>query len=311
MLKIENLCVDLVLDKNYRIIDNISLNIEKGKIVSIVGESGSGKTLTFLTVLKLLSENMVISSGRILVDNIDIVGLSENEMLNIRSRKIFMIFQEVMNAFNPVVNIERQMVEILTAKKDFDYDVAKEMACSSLEIVGIDRKRISDYPHNFSGGQRQRILIAMALLSDSPLIIADEITTALDVVTQIEILNLIKRLAMENQKTFVLITHNIGIAYKYSDYIYVMYLGQIVEHGLTKDVINKPAHPYTSALLNSIVKLGKNKSIKPINGLPPSIEEWNSGCRFFSRCPYASSKCFYEKPPERLRESGFYYCWEI
>ncbi len=309
-LEIKNLRVNLVDGfKKYSVIDGIDLKVEQGKITAVVGESGSGKTLTFLSVIRLIPWVFEIESGMIVFDGKDLLRVSDSELRKIRGRKISFIFQEPMTALNPVVNIKKQMTEILTQHGIADYKTACEMAEKSLVDVGIEPFKINLYPHNFSGGQRQRILIAMALLSNPDLVIADEPTTSLDVVTQIEILNLLERLSRERKISFVLISHNISVVYNYSDYVYVMYLGQIVEEGKTDSVIENPAHPYTSALLSSVIKLGLKERIKPIEGLPPEIKDINDGCRFYGRCPFATDNCYNEKPPLKERKDGYYRCW--
>lgn len=309
ILSINNLVVTLNdNNKKYKILDSISMNISNGVVTAVVGESGSGKTLTFLTVMRLLSNNLEIECGSIFFNSKDIIKLDEESLRDIRGRFISFVFQEPMTALNPVVSIEKQMTEILTEHKICNYKMARELSINALKEVGIDPLKITQYPHNFSGGQRQRILIAMALLSNPKLVIADEPTTSLDVVTQIEILNLLRKLSNEKNLSVVLISHNMSVVYNYSDYIYVMYLGQIVEEGKTSSVIENPKHPYTIALLNSIVKLGSKEKIKTIEGLPPDVKNWSNGCRFYGRCKYGFSNCK-DKPPKRERENGFYYCW--
>lgn len=309
VLEIENLRVDLFKDKRfYNVLDDISIKIKKSKITAIVGESGSGKTVTFLSVMKLLPDDFLVRSGKILFGSINLLDLSEEEMIKLRGKDIAFIFQEPMTALNPVVNIEKQMAEILTQHKICDYNKAVEISKKALYEVGIDPSKIRSYPHNFSGGQIQRILIAMSFLADPKIIIADEPTTSLDVVTQIDILNLIRELTIRQSISVVLISHNISVVYNFSDYIYVMYLGQIVEEGETKKVIKNPKHPYTISLLNSIVKLGSKERIKPIEGVPPDLTKWSSGCRFYGRCPYGIEKCL-EKPPKKESDAGSYYCW--
>lgn len=294
--------------KRYRILDSVSMGVKKGSITSVVGESGSGKTLTFLSVVRLLANNLEIEQGSVFFKSKDLLQCNEEELRKIRGVSISFVFQEPMTALNPVVSIEKQMTEVLTEHNICDYKKAKELSMAAFKEVGLEPLKITQYPHNFSGGQRQRILIAMALLTNPDLLIADEPTTSLDVVTQLEILNLLKRLTQQRELSVVLISHNISVVYNYSDYLYVMYLGQIVEEGKTSSIVESPKHPYTIGLLNSIVKLGSKDRFKPIEGLPPDVKNWPKGCRFYGRCRYGSSKCL-EKPPKRERIDGFYYCW--
>ncbi|MCX7641669.1 MAG: ABC transporter ATP-binding protein [Elusimicrobiales bacterium] len=309
ILSIKDLVINLKYgESKYKVIDSISIEALKGKITAVVGESGSGKTITFLSVVKLLPDSMCIESGEIIFDSIKILDLSERDLTKIRGKDICYIFQEPMTALDPVFTIESQMVEILLHHNLADYAKAKELSLKVLSEVGINPAKINNYPHNFSGGQRQRILIAMALLTIPKLIIADEPTTSLDVVTQLEILELIKKLSHEKNLSVILISHNISVVYNYSEYVYVMYLGQIVEEGETSCVIENPQHPYTEALLSSVVKLGFKRQIKPIEGIPPEINKWPNGCRFYGRCPYGQDKCKL-KPPKKIRKGGYYYCW--
>lgn len=310
LLDISDLSVSLYDGFNrYNIINDISLKIAEGKITSIVGESGSGKSLTFMSVIKLLPPSMKIDAGRIIFNGRDITEADESRMNDIRARHIGFVPQEPMTALNPVVNIEKQMVEVLVEHKLADYKTAFDRARKALIDVGIDPLKIKSYPHNFSGGQRQRILIAMAMMCEPELIIADEPTTSLDVVTQLEILNLFKKIVSLKKNSVVLISHNMSVVYNYSDYLYVMYLGQIVEEGYTDCVIENPSHPYTSALLNSVIRIGVKDRLKPVEGVPPELKNWNKGCRFYSRCPFRTDVCFNNKPPRKERKYGYYSCW--
>ncbi len=311
ILELNNLRINLIeeVGRKYNVIDGVNIKVEAGKITSIVGESGSGKTITLLSVMRLIPSVFEIESGSILFDGMDLLKISEDELRGMCGRRISFIFQEPMTALNPVVSIKKQMIEILTEHKITDYDTAYKLAKKALYEVGVDGEKIDLYPHNFSGGQRQRILIAMALLSKPDVVIADEPTTSLDVVSQLEILNILENLCREKKLSVVLISHNISIVYNYSDYVYVMYLGQIVEEGKTDSIIEEPHHPYTSALLSSVIKLGLKERIKPIDGLPAEIKDFNPGCRFYERCPFKTDICYTKKPPRKERKDGFYWCW--
>lgn len=306
ILEIKNLSISLK-KSDLNIVNNISLKLEEGKTTAIVGESGSGKTITALSIIKLLPRELIIKSGEIYFNEKNLVKTDDSEMRNIRGKEIAFIFQEPLTALNPVVNIETQMTEILLAHNICSYEQAKKKSIEMLEIVGIPKEKIKLYPHNFSGGQRQRILIAMAMLTDPKLIIADEPTTSLDVITQMEILNLLEKIKYEKKLSLILITHNFSVVSNYSNYVYVMYLGEIMEYGKTDDIIENPKHPYTKALLQSIVKLEKTDRLISIEGTTPSIFNIPKGCRFITRCKYKNEKCI-EPPPIRENNYGYYRC---
>ena len=310
LLDIKDLSIDATIsNKTYNIIKDVSIKVKKGETVAIVGESGSGKTITSLSILRLLEKNLSIKKGKIIFEGKNILELNEDEMRKIRGKEISFIFQEPLTALNPVVNIETQITEVLTHHKICDQKTASQRAKEVLERVGISSQKIKQYPCNFSGGQRQRILIAISLIAEPKLIIADEPTTALDVITQVEILNLLNKIK-EQKRSIILITHNISVVANYSDYVYVMYLGQIMESGKTYDVINNPFHPYTKLLLNSLVTLEKKDKLNPIEGQTPSVYEIPQGCRFITRCPYKTEKCNQE-PPTKKKEERYLKCWNV
>lgn len=309
VLEIKDLTVDALIGSNqYNVIKDVSLKLKEKQTLAIVGESGSGKSLTSLSVIKLLENNLTVKNGEIIFQNKNLLELDENEINKIRGKEISFVFQEPLTALNPVVNIKTQMTEVLTKHMNMSEKQAEEKAREMLEKVGIDSTKINSYPHNFSGGQRQRILIATALLTNPKILIADEPTTALDVTTQIEILNLIEDMKKLYNMSVMLITHNFSIVANYSDYVYVMYLGQIMEANTTANIIKSPRHPYTKALLNSLVKLEKSEKLETIKGTTPSIKEIPDGCRFKTRCNYYHEKCDTE-PPYKNTENGMYKCW--
>jgi oligopeptide/dipeptide ABC transporter ATP-binding protein len=309
--EIKNLSVDADFDgKRYNILNDINIKLSEGKTISLVGESGSGKTTLVLSVLMLLNKNLRITSGSIVFDDKNIVDMSDDELRDLRGKDISIVFQEPLTALNPVIDIETQMTEVLTHHHIALGNEAKRRAAEMIESVNIPRSKIKLYPHNFSGGQRQRILIAMSLITNPKILIADEPTTALDVITQIEILNLIKKFKEEKNLSVILITHNLAVVSAYSDYVYVMYLGEIMEAGRTINIIKNPKHPYTKALLESIVKIEKTERLKSIKGTTPSIFEIKDGCRFMTRCDYATEKCS-NKPPVKQTEDGYYRCWNL
>ena len=242
-----------------------------------------------------------------IIDGIDISKLSDKDFnKSIRWKKIAIIFQGAMNTLDPVYKIGDQMREIMQQHQfegNIEYSILK-----SLEQVGLDRDISKRYPHEVSGGMKQRVVIAMALLLNPDIVIADEPTTALDVIAQAQIINLLKRLKKENGLTIILITHDLGIISEIADKIAIMYAGQIVEIGRASEIYKNPKHPYTQALISAIPTLHDTKKIAFIKGNPPDLTRPPPGCRFFERCPHAMSICK-EDPPEIVTETGFTRCW--
>jgi len=251
ILNIQNLNISTF---NNSILNNVSLKIHKGEMIGLVGESGSGKSVTALSILALLDEKaMKIDTGKIFLSNENILEKNEIEMQKIRGNKISMIFQEPMTSLNPVFTIGDQINEVHNIHTNLSEQDANELTINLLDKVGIPNPEISikKYPHQLSGGQRQRVMIAMALSCKPKLLIADEPTTALDVIVQAQILKIINDLRMELEMSVLLITHDLGVVQDYCDRVYVMYKGRIVENSETKDLFSNPAHPYTKDLLNT------------------------------------------------------------
>ncbi len=309
ILEISNLTINAYIkNKEYNIINDISLNLKEKQTIAIVGESGSGKTLTALSIIKLLEDNLIIKSGIINYQGRNIFCLTEKELQKIRGKEISFVFQEPLTALDPVINIETQLTEGLITHGLASKEEAIKKSKEILEKLSIPLDKIKSYPHNFSGGQRQRILLAMALITNPRILIADEPTTALDAVTQMEILNLIEKLKEEKKLSVILITHNMAVVANYSDYTYVMYLGEIMEEGETYNIIKYPSHPYTTALLGSVVTLEKKQRLTSIKGNTPSIYDIPSGCRFITRCDLADEKCK-KRPPLKDNGRTKYRCW--
>jgi len=251
ILNIQNLNISTF---NNSILNNVSLKIHKGEMIGLVGESGSGKSVTALSILALLDEKaMKIDTGKIFLSNENILEKNEIEMQKIRGNKISMIFQEPMTSLNPVFTIGDQINEVHNIHTNLSEQDANELTINLLDKVGIPNPEISikKYPHQLSGGQRQRVMIAMALSCKPKLLIADEPTTALDVIVQAQILKIINDLRMELEMSVLLITHDLGVVQDYCDRVYVMYKGRIVENSETKDLFSNPTHPYTKDLLNT------------------------------------------------------------
>jgi oligopeptide/dipeptide ABC transporter ATP-binding protein len=281
-------------------VEDVSFDVNRGETVGIVGESGCGKSVTSLSIMGLLGKRGYIKNGKIEFDNIDLVNLGDKEMRNIRGNKMSMIFQEPMTSLNPIFTIGDQITEAIKLHQNVDRKKAEEYAVKMLTLVGIPRadKIIDDYPHTLSGGMRQRVMIAMALCCKPELLIADEPTTALDVTIQAQILALIKKLKREMKMSVVLITHDLGVIAEMADKVIVMYAGQVVEQTDVFTLFDNPKHPYTKALIRSIPQIDtdSNKRLESIRGMVPSTYQGIVGCRFCSRCPYASQKCKVEAP---------------
>lgn len=315
-LQVDNLSVSFRMDETVvKAVNGISYYIDHGETVGIVGESGSGKSVSQLAAMQLIpTPPGSIDGGQVLLEGNDILKYPANgpEMRRIRGGKIGMVFQEPMTSLNPVKTIGSQIMEPIILHTGLNEKEAKERAVSLLKQVGIPdaEKRLKEYPHQFSGGMRQRIMIAIAMAGNPDLIIADEPTTALDVTTQAQILELLKSVTMNNNTALLIITHNLGIVARYAQRIYVMYMGRIVEAGKTEDIFSHPSHPYTRGLLNAIPRLDdrKDRKLKPID--PPSETPRNltDYCPFLPRCKYRCEKCFSDGIPalQQTKEDGHF-----
>jgi peptide/nickel transport system ATP-binding protein len=282
-------------------VDGVSFTVAPGESLGVVGESGSGKSVTFLTVMGLITRRDARISGQVLFRGEDLLTLSEDEMRHVRGERISMIFQDPLTALNPVHRVGNQIAEVFQVHRKLSRKEAFEEAVNLLQLVGIPRprERARQYPHEFSGGMRQRAMIAMALALNPDLLIADEPTTALDVTVQAQILDLIDRLKQEFGSAVVLITHDLGVVAEHCDNIMVMYAGKVVEFGDRRDIYYGPHHPYTWGLLRSISRIDQPKEarLRPIRGQPPSLIHVPPGCAFHPRCPYAMEICKLEVPP--------------
>jgi peptide/nickel transport system ATP-binding protein len=281
-------------------VDGVSFQVEKGKTLGIVGESGSGKSVTCLTIMGLNAKRNTITSGEALFNGEDLIKMPSKRLRDIRGNDIAMIFQDPMTSLNPVHKIGRQLVEAILLHRDVSKKQAKARALELLNAVGIPRadRRVDDYPHQFSGGMRQRVMIAMALVNDPDLLIADEPTTALDVTTQAQILELMDRLQREFGSAIIMITHDLGVIAEIADEVVVMYAAQVAEKGTVDQLFKRPHHPYTWGLLGSLPRLDADtERLVQIQGQPPSLLNPPRGCRFNPRCPYVMSICK-QKDPE-------------
>ncbi len=281
-------------------VDGVSVSISPGETLGVVGESGSGKSVTFLTVMGLVTRKEASIEGRVLFQGRDLLELPPNEIRKVRAEKIAMVFQDPLTALNPVHRVGNQISEVFEIHRGMSRREGLRQAVDLLGMVGISQpeERVRQYPHEFSGGMRQRAMIAMALALSPDLLIADEPTTALDVTVQAQILDLIDRLKQELGTAVVLITHDLGVVAEHCDDIMVMYAGRSVEYGGRFDVYDRPRHPYTWGLLQSISRVdrGREERLHPIKGAPPSLINVPPGCPFHPRCPYVMDVCRTELP---------------
>lgn len=280
-------------------VSDVSFSIEPGECLGIVGESGSGKTQVFMSIMGLLAKNGR-TEGKAFFNGKQILGLKPAELNKLRGVEFSMIFQDPMTSLNPYLRISKQMTEVLVEHRGMSEEDATTTSIQMLDLVGIpeSRKRFTMYPHEFSGGMRQRVMIAMALLCQPKLLIADEPTTALDVTVQAQILELLTRLGRELNMATVMITHDLGVIAGLSDRVVVMYGGRIVEQATVLEVFNDPQHPYTRGLLDSMPRLDDPGSDKlhTIAGQPPNLQNLPSGCSFAPRCEFVMEKCWTRRP---------------
>jgi len=278
-------------------VDGVSFSVGRGKVMGLVRESGSGKSVTGFSIIGLVDPPGRIAGGSILFQGRDLAKLSEEEMRDLRGNRIAMIFQDPMMTLNPVLRIDTQMIETVLAHKKVSTEEARQRARDTLGMVGIPSpdERLKSYPHQFSGGMRQRVAIAIALLHEPQLIIADEPTTALDVTIQGQILAEVQKLCATTGTSMIWITHDLSVVAGLADDIAVMYAGRIVEKGAVGEVLDKPLHPYTHGLIGSVPSRNKRgEALRQIPGMTPSLLNLPPGCAFRARCPRASEACLAE-----------------
>jgi peptide/nickel transport system ATP-binding protein len=290
----------------------VSFDIAPGERVGIVGESGCGKTITGLSILRLLPNNLAGLDGSIMFGDEDLASCGTRTMRQIRGKRIAMIFQEPMSALDPVFTVGHQIAETLRVHTRIDKDEARRKTIEMLRRVGIasPERRIDDYPHQLSGGMRQRVMIAAALICGPQLLIADEPTTALDVTVQAQILELLRDLSVTSKTALMLITHDLGVVAETCTRMITMYAGEVIEDAPVDDALIRPLHPYTSGLLRSLPHLSPRRGkLSSIPGRVPSIMNMPNGCRFKARCPYAADDCEAEQELQDAGGSRKVRCW--
>ena len=293
-------------------VDNVSFDLAEGESLGLVGESGCGKTSIATSLLKLLPENARIKGGSILFKDVDLVPLSEDQMRKYRWRNIAMVFQAAMNSLNPVYKVGDQIVEAMeTHLGVFTREQARERVGELFQLVGLDPKLMDQYPHEYSGGMRQRAVIAMALSCNPDLIIADEPTTALDVIVQDSLLREMRVLQDRLGMAMIYISHDIAVIAEVSEKIGVMYAGRLAEMARSDDIFHRPIHPYTAGLMSAFPSvIGPKRELATLSGEPPDLLDPPTGCRFHPRCLYATEICKEQVPDFKDHGAGHYAaCW--
>ena len=311
LLKVENLSVEFQTnDGAVQAVKDLNFELEKGHSLAIVGESGSGKSQTAFSIMGLLADNGR-SSGRVLIEGKDILNLPKSELNKYRAEKMAMIFQDPMTSLNPYLRVSQQMVEVLVHHRAMSKKDALARAIAMLDAVRIPqaKTRVHMYPHEFSGGMRQRVMIAMALLCEPELLIADEPTTALDVTVQDQIMSLLGDLQKEFKMSLVLITHDLGVVAQSCEKVLVLYGGQMMEYDDIKPLFASPGHPYTRALLSAIPRIDQgNEELNAIPGNPPNMMHLPKGCPFSPRCEFVEEHCKTNRAQVMPSGSGLRAC---
>jgi peptide/nickel transport system ATP-binding protein len=307
LLEVENLRTEFTTDEGIlKAVDGVSFKLERGKIMGLVGESGCGKSITGLSLIRLVPPPGKIVGGTIRFRGENVLEYPDETLRQFRGGRVSMVFQDPMMTLNPVLRIDTQMMEAITAHKDISSREAWKLSCEALDQVGIPspEQRLKSYPHQLSGGMRQRVAIAIAFLNKPDLIIADEPTTALDVTIQAQILHEAQELCRKTGTAMIWITHDLSVVAGLADRICVMYAGRIVEAGTTDEIIDRPMHPYTHGLIGSVPSRNSHgKRLNQIPGMTPSLLNLPPGCAFKERCPHADGACDSE-PLESITEEN-------
>jgi peptide/nickel transport system ATP-binding protein len=311
LLQVKDLCVDYLTDRGaVRAVDRVSLDLAKGEFLGIVGESGCGKSTLLFAIARLLSAPAEISAGEIWFDGRDMISMDEDELRHLRWSDYSVVMQSAMNALNPVMTVAEQLADAIQAHVRMSERKLRARSEELLKVVGIDPVHLRSYPHQLSGGMRQRAMIAMALALTPDLVIMDEPTSALDVVAQRSLMLKIKQLQREFGFATIFVTHDMSLVSHFSDRLAVMYAGQVVEIGETRQVFAEPKHPYTVGLMRSFPSIrGALQPLAGIPGSPPDLARPPSGCRFHPRCPQKFARCPGEEPDLYARDQALVRCF--
>jgi peptide/nickel transport system ATP-binding protein len=309
VLDVRDLSIDFATPRGpVRALREVNLTVPRGSVVGVVGESGSGKTTLISAAMRLLPDNAELRGGAVLFEGEDVLRMSPQALRSLRGQRISMVFQDPMTALNPVLSIGQQMVDIQYRDRGLGRAAKKRKAAELLRRVGIPdpMQRLGNYPHEFSGGMRQRIAIAMALLGNPELLIADEPTTALDVTMEAQIIHLLRELQREYESSILFISHNLGLIAELCDYVVILYAGTVVEQGTVRDVFHRPQHPYTEALLvcDPALLQKVSRELPTIPGDVPDLVNLPRGCIFAERCPKVFERCRAEDPATRWVSAG-------
>jgi peptide/nickel transport system ATP-binding protein len=312
LLQVNGLKTFYRADGDYvKAVDDVSLHVDVGESLGLAGESGCGKTTVALSLMRLLPSNASIRGGEILYDGQDIVKMSDRRLRRTRWKKISIVFQGAMNALNPVKRIVEQISEPILLHEEITREEATRRAERLVELVGIDKSRARDHPHEFSGGMRQRVMIAMALACNPRLVILDEPTTALDVMTKTQIQQLVKDVQKELSLSTILITHDLSVIAETCEKVAIMYAGKLVEYADVVTMFENPLHPYTSGLLKGFPNIHASRELPvSIPGFPPDLLHPPTGCRFAPRCPLSSQECEKDPPGKTCDRDHYIACWK-
>ncbi|MFX0195769.1 MAG: ABC transporter ATP-binding protein [Candidatus Hodarchaeota archaeon] len=313
LLEIENLQTFFLLPSGAKVraVDKVNLYLNRGEALGLVGESGCGKSTLGFSILRLVPDPGKIVGGKILLDGENLLEKSENEMREIRGTRIAMIFQDPLTSLNPVMRVDKHLIETILSHQEISEEEALDRTRKILETLAISEERLTDYPHQFSGGMKQRIMIALSLVLNPDLVVADEPTTALDVIVQAHILDLLRDLKDSLDLSFILITHDLSVVAELTDRIAVMYAGKLAEVAEATTLYGEPLHPYTQGLLASIPNIqATSLDLQSIPGMPPDLINPPTGCRFHPRCPRAMEVCSQKEPePFQVNSNHTVHCW--
>lgn len=293
-LSVKDLVVEYTSDGEViHAVNGVSFEVKRGSTLGLVGETGSGKTTIAKSIMRILPPRASrIQRGQIVLDDQNLLDISEQEMRKIRGQKISMVFQDPMTALNPTMRVGKQIAEVIQQHNNVSKAEAEERAKKMLEMVGLPASRYREYPHQFSGGMKQRVVIAIALACDPDLLIADEPTTALDVTIQAQVLDMMMDLKRQKNTSMIMITHDLGIVAEVCDDVAVVYAGEVIEYGPKTEIFDHPTHPYTQGLFGAIPHLNEDVyRLSPVAGMPPDPANLPVGCNFSTRCPYATDNC--------------------